>query len=153
MATQKRGCAFCPCMIQDWNIEMMFPHLFACTAWQLMVVDVVNKRNIVTKTWGDDFDEENELGYLETMVVNRSLLHQLLIANGSGWLKARLGYRYTCTHMSVMSPLRDGIFFFWKSLYCLPQLNTSILNDTPFIILILPSRPPLYPPWHSWPPV
>ena len=49
-----------------------------------MVVDVVNKRNILTKAWGDDIDEENELGYLETMVVNRCLLHQLLIANGGG---------------------------------------------------------------------
>ena len=45
------------------------------------------------------------------MVVNRCLLHQLLIANGRGWLKPRPGYRYTYTNMSVMSLLRDGIFF------------------------------------------
>ena len=73
------------------------------------------------------------VGYLQTMFVNQCPLHQLLIANGSGWLKAHPGYRYTYTHMSVMSLLRDRIFFYWKSVYCLQQLNTSILNDAPFI--------------------
>ena len=94
------------------------------------------------------------VGHLETMVVNRCLLHQLLIANGRGWLKPRPGYRYTYTNMSVMSLLRDGICFFslLESLYCWPQLNTSILNDAPFIILIIPSRPLLDPPCNSSPP-